>query len=171
LKFAIAIQANLRVDYQIISAQPFLLMGYVTKQKLVLRAVLESAKRPLTAGEICQQARHEIPSLGMATVYRAIKQLVSGGHVCVVGIPGLAPHYESAARHHHHFFLCQQCNRLFDLIGCVRGVRELAPSGFRVQQHEIVLYGQCASCVVPARTGHMKPSNHNAIKNRRNCRQ
>ena len=122
-------------------------MGYLTKQKLVLGGVFEQAKRPLTASEICNEARKEIPSLGIATVYRAIKQSLTEGQIRAVEIPGVAPHYESAGRHHHHFFLCQECKRLFELMGCVRGVRGLAPNGFRVQQHEIVLYGACASCV------------------------
>ena len=122
-------------------------MGYLTKQKLVLGGVFEQAKRPLTASEICNEARKEIPSLGIATVYRAIKQSLTEGNVRAVEIPGVAPHYESAGRQHHHFFLCQECKRLFELMGCVRGVRGLAPNGFRVQQHEIVLYGACASCV------------------------
>jgi len=100
----------------------------------------------LTAGEICSQARREIPSLGLATVYRAIKQFVTEGQIRAVEIPGISPHYERAARRHHHFFLCQECKRLFDLIGCVRGVGALAPVGFRVEQHEIVLYGECAAC-------------------------
>jgi Fur family ferric uptake transcriptional regulator len=122
-------------------------MGYLTRQKRVLGEVFEHAKRPLTASEICQEARRQIPSLGIATVYRSIRQLAAEGQIRAVEIPGVAPHYESSAWHHHHFFLCQQCRRLFNLIGCVRGVRSLAPSGFRVQQHEIVLYGECASCV------------------------
>jgi Fur family ferric uptake transcriptional regulator len=122
-------------------------MGYLTKQKLVLGGVFERAKRPLTASEICNEARKEIPSLGIATVYRAIKQSLTEGHIRALEIPGVAPHYESAGRHHHHFFLCKECKRLFELMGCVRGVRGLAPNGFRVQQHEIVLYGACASCV------------------------
>ena len=121
-------------------------MGYSTRQKIVLGQVLERAKRPLTATEICREAKRKIPSLGMATVYRAIKQFVLEGYIRAVEIPGVSPHYESSDRHHHHFFLCQQCRRLFDLLGCVRGVRSLAPNGFRVQRHEIVLYGQCASC-------------------------
>lgn len=121
-------------------------MAYLTKQKLVLGEVIERAKRPLTATEIRQKAKRRIPSLGMATVYRAIKQFVSNGQVRAVEIPGVPPHYQSAAMHHHHFFLCQECKHLFDLIGCVRGVRSLAPSGFTVQEHEIVLYGACAAC-------------------------
>jgi len=121
-------------------------VGYLTRQKLVLGNVFERAKRPLTATEVCREAKRKIPSLGIATVYRAIKEFVSEGYVRAVEIPGISPHYESAARHHHHFFLCHHCRRLFDLIGCVRGVRSLAPHGFRVQRHEIVLYGECAAC-------------------------
>jgi Fur family ferric uptake transcriptional regulator len=121
-------------------------MAYLTKQKLVLGEVLQRAKQPLTATQICREARRKIPSLGIATVYRAIKQFVTEGQIRAVEIPGVPPHYESAARHHHHFFLCHECKRLFDIIGCVRGVGALAPSGFRVRQHEIVLYGECATC-------------------------
>ena len=122
-------------------------MSYITRQKLVLGRVFERAKRPLTPREICEEARKQVPALGIATVYRAIREFVSEGQVRAVEIPGVAPHYEKAARHHHHFFLCRQCRRLFDLIGCLRGVKSLAPAGFCVQQHEIVLYGECAVCV------------------------
>jgi Fur family ferric uptake transcriptional regulator len=127
-------------------------MRYVTRQKRVLGGVFERANRPLTPGEIHAEAQKEIPSLGIATVYRAIRQLVASGRVRAVAVPGAAPHYESAGRH-HHFFLCQQCRRLFHLAGCARGVKFLAPSGFRVQQHEIVLYGECAACVAPPGQG------------------
>jgi Fur family transcriptional regulator, ferric uptake regulator len=121
-------------------------MPYLTQQKIALGAVFAQARRPLTPVEICEEARKKLPTLGIATVYRAIKQFVDEGQVRAVEVPGAAPHYESTARHHHHFFLCQQCKRLFDLIGCVRGVKALAPEGFCVKQHEIVLYGECASC-------------------------
>jgi Fur family transcriptional regulator, ferric uptake regulator len=121
-------------------------MLYLTQQKRVLAAVFEQAERPLTPVEICERARNDLPALGIATVYRAIKGFLEEGQVRAVEIPGVAPHYESAARNHHHFFLCQSCKRLFDLIGCVRGVKSLAPEGFRVRQHEIVLYGECSAC-------------------------
>jgi len=126
-------------------------MNYATRQKRALAAVFQRAQRPLTPDQLCAEARKQIPSLGIATVYRAIKQFVADGEVRAVEIPGAAPHYETAGEHHHHFFLCQQCKRLFDLIGCVPGIRSLAPRGFRVAQHEIVLYGECGSCVAEAR--------------------
>jgi Fur family ferric uptake transcriptional regulator len=128
-------------------------VGYSTRQKMVLSEVLEFAHHPLTAMDICRKAKRKIPSLGMATVYRALKQFVLEGQIRAVEIPGVPPHYESSDRHHHHFFLCQQCRGLFDLLGCVRGVRSLAPNGFQVRRHEIVLYGQCAGCAGKAGAG------------------
>jgi Fur family ferric uptake transcriptional regulator len=121
-------------------------MAYSTKQKSVLSDVIRHAGRPLTPGEMCKIARNKLPSLGIATVYRAIKQFIDEGSVRLVEVPGAPPHYESSARRHHHFFLCQQCQHIFDLIGCVRGVQSLAPKGFRVHGHEIVLYGECPGC-------------------------
>jgi len=111
-----------------------------------LADVIENADRPLTPAEIFQAARRKIPKLGIATVYRALKQFVDDGQVRLVEIPGAPPHYESAARQHHHFFFCNQCRRLFNLLGCVRGVLGLAPQRFTVKRHEIVLYGDCAAC-------------------------
>ncbi len=128
-------------------ATNFLPVAYTTRQKRVLADILKDASRPLTPQEICNLAKKEIPSLGIATVYRAIKQFVEEGSVRLVDIPGIAPHYESSAGHHHHFFLCNRCHRVFNLAGCLHDVNSLAPHGFQVEKHEIVLYGQCESCL------------------------
>jgi len=125
-------------------------VAYTTQQKRVLAEILESANRPLTPQEICAIAKEHIPSLGIATVYRAIKQFVEDGSASLVDIPGISPHYESSSRHHHHFFLCSDCCRVFNLIGCLKGVESLAPTGFRVDKHEIVLFGQCDDCLTAA---------------------
>jgi Fur family ferric uptake transcriptional regulator len=119
---------------------------YTTQQKLALTRVLQRAERPLTPAEICRVGKKVIPTLGIATVYRTLKQLVEEGRVRLVEIPGTSPHYESTARQHHHFFFCRHCRRLYNLVGCVHGVAGLAPEGFTVEGHEIALYGRCADC-------------------------
>lgn len=121
-------------------------MPYTTQQKLTLASVILRAERPLTPAEICEAGKEAIPSLGIATVYRVLKQLAGEGRVHLVEVPGASPHYESTARQHHHFFYCQNCRRLYNLPGCVDGVGRLAPKGFAVDGHEIVLYGRCAGC-------------------------
>jgi len=108
---------------------------YATQQKLTLTDLIRRADRPLTPAEICRAGRKAIPRLGIATVYRALRQLVADGRVRLVEIPGISPHYESTEGQHHHFFFCQHCRRLYNLLGCVHGVRRLAPRGFAVDGH------------------------------------
>jgi len=125
-------------------------MVYSTQQKAVLSRIIEQSEHPLTARELFAEAQKELPHLGMATVYRALRQFQEEGQIRVVEVPGATTHYETAARHHHHFFFCQQCEKLFNLMGCVRGINALAPERFQVRRHEIVLYGDCASCLEAA---------------------
>lgn len=121
-------------------------MAYTTQQKRILADVIESAENPLTPQEICDLGRKQMPRLGIATVYRTLKQALDEGWVRIVDIPGASPRYESSKRTHHHFFLCQACQRIFNLVGCLGGINSLAPSGFEVEKHEIILYGRCKSC-------------------------
>jgi Fur family ferric uptake transcriptional regulator len=121
-------------------------MPYKTRQKTAIWRIIEASQRPLTAHEICKRARKEVKGLGIATVYRALRQLVDEGQTRHIELPGAQPHYESAARHHHHFFLCQKCEKLFDLMGCLRGISNLLPEGYQMKGHEIVIYGECSRC-------------------------
>jgi len=121
-------------------------MAYKTRQRDAIWEVIVSSDRPLTPMDICGQAGKSVEGIGIATVYRALKQMIAEGQVRHIDIPGVQPHYEAASRSHHHFFLCERCQRLFDLAGCLRGISGLLPDGFRMKRHEIVIYGDCESC-------------------------
>jgi Fur family ferric uptake transcriptional regulator len=85
--------------------------------------------------------------MGIATVYRTLKALVGNGELVPVGLPGEPPRYELVGKAHHHHFRCGACDRVFELTGCVTDLRRLAPRGFRVEGHEVLLYGLCGTCV------------------------
>ncbi|NJK90738.1 MAG: transcriptional repressor [Blastochloris sp.] len=121
-------------------------MNYTTKQRDAVEQVLASSARPLTAQEIWELARKKKSGLGIATVYRALKTLTKGSKAVLVEIPGSAPHYEWQRGRHHHHFLCESCQRVFELEGCVHQVVDLAPKKFKVKRHEIILYGSCEGC-------------------------
>ncbi len=122
-------------------------MAYKTRQKEAIWDVIQESPSPLTAALICEKASKKVAGLGIATVYRTLKQLVEEGQVRHIEFSGVPPHYESSAKHHHHFFLCEQCKRVFDVMGCLRGIPHLLPKGYHMKRHEIVLYGNCANCV------------------------
>ncbi|MCA2961675.1 MAG: transcriptional repressor [Silvanigrellales bacterium] len=116
-----------------------------TQQRENIQAVLKDAARPLTVHEVLERASKNVPSLGIATVYRCVKALIEAGDVSLVEIVGEPLRYETAHLAHHHHFVCDACKKVFDVQGCV-AVSTLVPHGFTLRAHEIVLYGVCASC-------------------------
>jgi Fur family ferric uptake transcriptional regulator len=117
-----------------------------TRQKEAIKAVLKQHDRPLLPDEIHQLALQTVPTVGIATVYRSLKNLMENGQVCCVEIPGQPPRYEDTEKGHHHHFHCRACDGVFDLQKCVEGLKKLAPPGFKVTDHEIILYGLCKQC-------------------------
>jgi len=117
-----------------------------TKQREAIRLVLSEAEHPLTPEEILSRARAELPHLGIATVYRAIKVLLAEAEIVPVEIPGQAARYEKADKRHHHHFACTGCERVYELEGCPGNINRLAPDGFHVDAHDLILYGRCAEC-------------------------
>ena len=91
-----------------------------------------------------------MPGLGVATVYRTLKRFLEEGILRPVELPGIPSHYELAGLAHHHHFRCRTCDRVFDVEGCPDRVAELVPAGFRLEEHEVVLYGLCSTCVAEA---------------------
>lgn len=117
-----------------------------TRQRTAIRAVIDTARRPLSPQEILLGAQERVAAMGMATVYRNLKWLLAEGAVQVVTLPGESPRYESSGHAHHHHFQCKACGRVFDVHQCPGDLAGMAPAGFVVQHHELTLYGLCAEC-------------------------
>ncbi|MFP4355907.1 MAG: Fur family transcriptional regulator [Phycisphaerae bacterium] len=117
-----------------------------TRQQAAIADVLEQAQLPLTARQILQRARKQVPSLSQATVYRVLNRLQQEDRAALLELPGQTPLYESTDRRHHHFFRCLSCGQLFEVDGCDELLRQLVPEGFQLQQHEVFLAGTCSRC-------------------------
>jgi len=117
-----------------------------TNQRRAIRQVLERTDRPLTAAEILEGARTAVPGMGVATVYRAVKALQDDGTLHQVELPGAVPRYELSGKEHHHHFHCTSCERVFEVDACPGELTHLAPPGFMLEKHEVILYGRCPAC-------------------------
>ena len=117
-----------------------------TRQRDAIRAALAAAGRPLAPLEVLAAARADHPGLGIATVYRTLKALLAEGWLRAVELPGAAARYEVAGKSHHHHFHCRACDGVYEVEACPGGMRALLPGGFRLEAHEIILYGRCAAC-------------------------
>lgn len=117
-----------------------------TPQRAAIRRAFERAGRPLRPQECHRIARVDVPDLGIATVYRNIRELVGIGWLRVVELPGSSDRYETAAKRHHHHFHCRRCDGVFEVESCPGGFAALAPHGYRVEDHDLILYGVCRAC-------------------------
>jgi Fur family transcriptional regulator, ferric uptake regulator len=117
-----------------------------TKQRAAVQNAVENASRPLSIAEVLEAASRSVEGIGIATVYRAIGDLVAEGTVAAVEIPGEPTRYELAGKSHHHHFQCEQCQKLFDIEGCIENLKKLLPPKFRLSDHAVTLYGLCAAC-------------------------
>lgn len=116
-----------------------------TRQRAAIRAAVDRAGRPLLAQEILEYSQEDVPGLSLATVYRNLKSLVDSAELQVVQLPGDNPRYEVVGGHHHHF-QCRHCERVFDIHACPGNMAKMAPPGFKVERHDLTLYGLCADC-------------------------
>jgi Fur family transcriptional regulator, ferric uptake regulator len=117
-----------------------------TQQRRAIRAALERADRPLSPREVLAASKRRVRSLGMATVYRNLNTMVQEGSLVEVELPGEPPRYEMAGKRHHHHFMCESCNRAFEVDACPGDMQALVPEGFSLTRHEVVLYGACPQC-------------------------
>ncbi|MBI1335905.1 MAG: transcriptional repressor [Phycisphaera sp.] len=119
-----------------------------TRQQDVIAHRLLQAGRPVSIEELHRMVRRVLPTLGIATVYRAIKRGLEGGTLREVPLHGEPSRYEPAGLPHHHHFNCRSCHKVFDIHACPgsRLLRALTPRGYRLESHDLVLHGQCPSC-------------------------
>jgi Fur family ferric uptake transcriptional regulator len=118
-----------------------------TRQLDTIETVLKDAGRPLAIAEVHAAAARAIPGLGIATVYRAVRELGEAGRIVSVSYAGQPTRFEWAVARHHSHFICHKCQRVFD-IDAPESVPlpKRRPKGFEFTGDEVIYYGQCADC-------------------------
>src|SRR5438094_7266496 len=121
----------------------------LTRQRVIVAEALASAKRALSAQELYERIQRTHPTLGRATVYRALEAQVQDGMASRFERDGHVSAYIACDAEHHHHLVCTRCQRVEDLSeGVVAPM--LASVGrrheFQVDHAALDLYGLCRSC-------------------------
>jgi Fur family ferric uptake transcriptional regulator len=66
-----------------------------TQQRRAIRSVIQRIGRPMSPREVLDSALPQSPGLGIATVYRTLRNGVETGWLTPVELPGEPPRYES----------------------------------------------------------------------------
>lgn len=118
-----------------------------TRQLETIESALQAASRPLTISELHDSALNALPGLGIATVYRAVRELSAAGSIVSVSYAGQPTRYEWAVAQSHSHFICHNCSRVFDIEAPSDvPLPEKRPKGFLFQGDEVIYYGLCRDC-------------------------
>ena len=120
----------------------------VTPQRQCIFRLLEGNDRHPTAEWVHQQARAEMPTISLKTVYQTLNDLAAMGEIQALDLGTGSARFDPNVGHHHHL-VCDRCGRLvaFDDPGLERAINRVSRRlGVRVDHHEVVLRGACEDC-------------------------
>lgn len=116
-----------------------------TASRQAIIAILEKAKRPLTAEEVYQQC----PASNLSTVYRTLTLFYANGYlVKEINNDGKAT-FAIHKPNHRHVLVCTKCHKKIYLDECPyeqanEGIKE--KTGFTVTSEHTEIYGVCSDC-------------------------
>lgn len=119
----------------------------VTPQRRAVWAAFRGGERGhLTADEVYEFARHELPELSRATVYNSLAELVRAELLQAVKGFGAARYDPNLDPDHHHFH-CRRCDRLYDVHPQgIEDLKLLGKEGFVVDRKTVLFEGYCSLC-------------------------
>jgi len=120
-----------------------------TRQRTEIRRAVESLASFATAQDVHDQLRHEGSGVGLATVYRTLQAMASGGELDAIRTPDGQVAYRTCSPGHHHHLICRTCGRTVEVsVPLLEDqVRALAAShGFAQIDHELEFFGTCTAC-------------------------
>lgn len=138
-----------------------------SNQKLVLET-LKGKPQGLSAQELYRSLKEQGYSIGLATVYRALKHLQQIGKLQKRHYQG--EEYYSLSQIHCHYLICLHCNQeipvnLFQDCPVADLQTQLAQTQkFQVFYHTLEIYGVCHNCVQEVMTPNLEITNIKALE-------
>ena len=117
----------------------------VTPQRQAIFGIMHRSPGHLTANAVYQQARAEMETISLKTVYETLHSLVALGLVRQLDLGTGQVLFDSAVSAHHHL-VCNSCGRTEDVDLDVAPLTTEQRRGFVVLQTEVVARGLCPQC-------------------------
>ena len=114
-------------------------------QREVIYEMLKNTKSHPSVDEIYAEVKKTMPDIGIATVYRNLRQLVSMGLVNTLETTKDSIHYDADTSEHMHF-ICSDCGAIKDLFMDSGLSGKIEGMGYEVEREKLVFYGVCPDC-------------------------
>jgi Fe2+ or Zn2+ uptake regulation protein len=126
----------------------------VTPQRQALFRLLYGNDSHPTVECLCQEARAEMPTISLRTVYQAVHDLEALGEVALVDLGTGSVRVDPDVEHPHHHLICTRCGKVSGVVIDIEGLRVPAVSqGFTVTSVQVLFRGACDECGPPVSPG------------------
>lgn len=126
-----------------------------TVPRLKILEILEtSGKHHLSAEDVYRELFKAGDDVGLATIYRVLTQFESAGLVSRHHFESGHAVFELERGHHHDHVVCVQCGKVdefFDQAIEDRQKLVVEKMGYEIQDHSLVIYGNCSKPNCPGR--------------------
>lgn len=121
----------------------------MTTQRAAILAVVQTAEKHLTAGEIFERVRRRYPTIAYGTVYRTLHLLAELGLIQEFPFGDQASRFDRRTDRHDHVH-CTVCGALVDVdVPIAILARQVAAdqTGYQIHGHQTVFSGVCPDCL------------------------
>ncbi len=127
-----------------------------TVPRLKILEMLESSdKHHLSAEDVYRELLEAGDDVGLATIYRVLTQFESAGLVCRHHFESGHAVFELERGHHHDHVVCVQCGKVEEFFDKTIEDRQkfvVGKLGYEIQDHSLVIYGNCSKPNCPGRS-------------------
>ena len=113
-----------------------------TKQRNVILEIVNSSYDHLTAYQIYELAKINVPNISLGTIYRNLSVLASDGCIRVLEVDGTS-RFDRNIKHAH--FICDKCSCIIDVYDSILNNVENI-DGNLVMDYDIKIKGICKKC-------------------------
>ena len=118
-----------------------------TKQREEILSALREKRAHLTATQVYDKVRENIPDISLGTVYRNLGHLAESGEILTVETSDKCVFYDGFTTPHAHF-VCNGCGMIFDISRQEDSKYPPELDGFTVEEERTVYYGLCKKCTI-----------------------
>lgn len=119
----------------------------MTNQREVILRELKASKKHLTADELYELVKKDMPRISLATVYRNLEILSEAGMIQKLEISGRQKRFDYIVEEHDHIY-CLKCHRVDNLTLIHKIGKEVLDqvSNYQVTGYRLEFAGICPEC-------------------------
>jgi len=122
-----------------------------TQPRLRILSILEQdAGHHMSAEDVYRALIEAGDEVGLATVYRVLTQFEAAGLVIRHHFEEGRAVFELESGTHHDHFICMRCGTVTEFVDEAIELRQQVVAeklGFKISDHSLVMYGECAKCL------------------------